>query len=184
MSGEQIEFLGAYIKQIRNKNKLTQSEFGARLGVSHAHISKIESGKEQASESLLKLIKYEFPDRNKNAVLEEDRNRVFLLCCTKVELILDFIKTHEDIPTDTLIILYIFFDALLSLLESSTNNYKFLTDILDYSHAMIDEPNRVLEMTSSTTLSKNEMKAKSIIAKNEILSCADALCEKLDCLVK
>ena len=51
---------GAKIKEIRQKNGLSQQEFGARLGVSHAHISKIESGKENPSETLLKLIGYEF----------------------------------------------------------------------------------------------------------------------------
>lgn len=51
---------GEMIKAIRQRYGLSQQEFGARLGVTHAHISKIESGKENPSETLLKLIKYEF----------------------------------------------------------------------------------------------------------------------------
>nr|DAZ33156.1 MAG TPA: putative zinc finger/helix-turn-helix protein, YgiT family [Caudoviricetes sp.] len=51
---------GAQIKEIRQKYRLSQQEFGSRLGVTHAHISKIESGKENPSETLLKLIQYEF----------------------------------------------------------------------------------------------------------------------------
>lgn len=51
---------GVQIKKIRQKYSLSQQEFGSRLGVTHAHISKIESGKENPSETLLKLIQYEF----------------------------------------------------------------------------------------------------------------------------
>lgn len=55
-----LSLTGAQIKEIRQKHGLSQQEFGARLGVTHAHISKIESGKENPSETLLRLIRYEF----------------------------------------------------------------------------------------------------------------------------
>lgn len=62
MSGTETEYMltGEQIKEIRQKYGLSQQEFGSRLGVTHAHISKIESGKENPSETLLKLIQYEF----------------------------------------------------------------------------------------------------------------------------
>ena len=48
------------LKNIRNKFGLSQRDFGKRLGVTHAYISRIESGKENPSETLLKLLSYEF----------------------------------------------------------------------------------------------------------------------------
>ena len=54
------QLTGEAIKAIRQRYGLSQQEFGARLGVTHAHISKIEGGKENPSETLLKLIRYEF----------------------------------------------------------------------------------------------------------------------------
>ena len=59
-SNSKEQLTGEAIKAIRQRYGLSQQEFGARLGVTHAHISKIESGKENPSETLLRLIKYEF----------------------------------------------------------------------------------------------------------------------------
>lgn len=44
------------IKQLRKLEMLTQLEFAQKLGVTNAHISKIESGKTVPSDSLIKLI--------------------------------------------------------------------------------------------------------------------------------
>lgn len=60
MENNKIVLTGAEIKEIRQRYGLSQQQFGARLGVTHAHISKIENGKEVPSETLLRLIKYEF----------------------------------------------------------------------------------------------------------------------------
>lgn len=60
INNNDITLTGSQIKEIRKMHGLSQQEFGARLGVSHAHISKIESGKEKPSETLLRLIRYEF----------------------------------------------------------------------------------------------------------------------------
>lgn len=48
--------LGKKIKEIRTMNTLTQQEFSKSIGISRPHLSKIESDKENASESVLKLI--------------------------------------------------------------------------------------------------------------------------------
>ena len=53
---------GVLFKTLRQRNKLTQQEFGARLGISHTHVSKIESGKENPSATLIMLLNYEFPE--------------------------------------------------------------------------------------------------------------------------
>lgn len=48
--------IGNRIKEIRMINKMTQQQFADSLGVSRPHMSKIESNKEKASESVLRLI--------------------------------------------------------------------------------------------------------------------------------
>lgn len=48
------------IKQIRKDHGLSQAEFGKRLGISDAAVSKIESGKNTPAETTIKLICREF----------------------------------------------------------------------------------------------------------------------------
>ena len=48
------------IKQIRIEHNLSQIEFGKRLGISDAAVSKIESGKNNPAETTIKLICREF----------------------------------------------------------------------------------------------------------------------------
>ena len=48
------------IKQIRKEFGLSQAEFGKRLGISDAAVSKIESGKNTPAETTIKLICREF----------------------------------------------------------------------------------------------------------------------------
>lgn len=51
--------IGEKIKQLRNERKLSMRELGEKLGISHAHISKMESGVNSPSMDLLeKLAKY------------------------------------------------------------------------------------------------------------------------------
>ena len=52
--------VGQRIHELRKTLGLSQNAFGARLGVSHAHISRIESGKENSSLTLQKLIVWEY----------------------------------------------------------------------------------------------------------------------------
>jgi transcriptional regulator with XRE-family HTH domain len=51
-----MSYIGERVKELRNSLKLTQAGFGKRVGVSAAHISKIESGKDFPSRSLAKVI--------------------------------------------------------------------------------------------------------------------------------
>lgn len=48
------------IKQIRKEFGLSQAEFGKRIGISDAAVSKIESGKNTPAETTIKLICKEF----------------------------------------------------------------------------------------------------------------------------
>lgn len=51
-----MESIGEKIKNIRKSNKMTQQQFADSLGISRPHLSKIESSKENASDSVIKLI--------------------------------------------------------------------------------------------------------------------------------
>lgn len=55
-----MQSLNERIKFIRNSVKLTQNQFGEKLAVSGSYISRLESGKEQPTEMLLKLIALTF----------------------------------------------------------------------------------------------------------------------------
>lgn len=48
--------IGEKIKEIRKRNNMTQQQFAESIGISRPHLSKIESNKENASDSVLKLI--------------------------------------------------------------------------------------------------------------------------------
>lgn len=55
-----MQTLSERIKFIRSSAKLTQNQFGKKLSVSGSYISRLESGKEQPTEMLLKLIALTF----------------------------------------------------------------------------------------------------------------------------
>lgn len=52
--------IGSRIRAVRKQMGLTQQEFTEDLGISQTHISKIETGQENASDTLLKLISVKF----------------------------------------------------------------------------------------------------------------------------
>ncbi len=55
-----METIGERLKQIRNDFELNQIEFSKRIGVTNAHISRMEKGITIPSEALIKLICKEF----------------------------------------------------------------------------------------------------------------------------
>lgn len=52
--------IGSRVKEIRKRLNLTQAKFGKQLGVTHSHISKLETSTEMPSDTLLRLISLEF----------------------------------------------------------------------------------------------------------------------------
>ncbi len=52
--------LGDRIKEIRKENSLTQLAFAKEVGISQTHVSKIEKGVENPSETLIKFICYKY----------------------------------------------------------------------------------------------------------------------------
>ena len=55
-----MDDISSRIKYVRKEWKLSQVEFAKRLGVTNAHISAIEKGKNSPSQALIKLISKEF----------------------------------------------------------------------------------------------------------------------------
>lgn len=51
-----METIGKRLQELRKDKNLTQAEFGKLFGVTHAHISSIERGKENASEMFILFI--------------------------------------------------------------------------------------------------------------------------------
>ena len=55
-----MESISTRIKDVRKEKKLTQAAFAENLGITPSYVSKLEAGKENASDTLLKLICMEF----------------------------------------------------------------------------------------------------------------------------
>lgn len=55
-----MNHLGERLQEIRKNKNLTQNEFGKLFGVTHAHISSIERGKEKPSEMFILFISEKF----------------------------------------------------------------------------------------------------------------------------
>lgn len=55
-----LSTVGQRIKALRKHYKLNQTAFGKAVGVSYGHISNIESGKDNPSDSLIRLIAIEY----------------------------------------------------------------------------------------------------------------------------
>lgn len=55
-----MEQIGDRIRIVRKCNQLTQKKFGDSIGVSYGHISNIEKNKDIPSETIIKLICYEY----------------------------------------------------------------------------------------------------------------------------
>lgn len=86
--------LGLKIKTIREDNNLTQSEFGDKINISKATISKYESNKVEPSFSILEKISYEFNIPMSYFVLEDISNTNFLSKLEK-NILNDFNKLNE-----------------------------------------------------------------------------------------
>jgi transcriptional regulator with XRE-family HTH domain len=57
---EKLETISIRVKELRNRLGMSQVEFAKNLGVTNAHISKIEKGGTVPSDTLIKLIAKEY----------------------------------------------------------------------------------------------------------------------------
>ena len=56
LKARENEMLGDRVRQVRRAQSLSQVEFGHKICISQAHLSKVERGKEGLSNSTLRLI--------------------------------------------------------------------------------------------------------------------------------
>lgn len=173
--------IGARINQIRKDSKLTQVDFGAQLGISQTHVSKIEKDVENPSETLLMFISYKFcvgidwikagigeyhgeQGSSKNGTLNkyyEGRN--------------GFEKKLSSMVIDQL---WNYIDAEFAFTQCLTLSYVD-TDVeasIKYLEHMNDIANLLFILTNSTSeiaCNKNELQSK------DALLCHQSKCSKL-----
>lgn len=174
-----LELSGSQIKEMRKRAGLSQQEFGARLGVTHAHISKIESGKEKPSETLLRLIRYEF-------------NTDFIMDFPTAEITKSRIKQYLDMLSDILLngelsdgCLYnseFLLSAYVTILKETNNSGSYQEFLLENLSGIIDEVALFIERNGSDTSDSDTrvlLTSKLQQTKHEILSCCNSLYDLL-----
>lgn len=100
------EFLGQKIKELRKKNKLSQSELAEKVDMSDKHLGRLESGKYYPTLlnflNLLEVFNVDLPDFGLNLQKNENKYKdelIRLICLSKDEeakLYLDLIKVLKN----------------------------------------------------------------------------------------
>lgn len=148
------------IKQIRENQRLTQSEFAEILGVSRSTITKIEGGEVQLSKSMLKKLEINFPENlglpydNSNLISNENESDILIgliaLNLGRIEEVKRTIK-KMSLNTDYEYTNEVFLSSFLATsqrLNFSKNeqifnsvsvkyNYRFLQDFLTISKSCL-----------------------------------------------
>lgn len=174
-----LKLSGLQIKEMRKKAGLSQQEFGARLGVTHAHISKIESGKEKPSETLVRLIRYEF-------------NNDFVMELPTPEMTKSKIGQYLDMLNDILIkgnlsdgCLYnseFLLSAYVTILKETKDSGSYQELLLEALGGIVDEVALFLERNGNDLNdpdSKILLSSKLQRARGEISSCCNSLYDLL-----
>lgn len=126
---------GEQIKALRTRVGLSQREFAARLGVTHTHISKIESCKERPSDTLQMLIKYEFGIVMRNyAPVEETKPMIQEHLLAMGELLL-----RGDLSPGTLVNMEYILSSWLLLLNETRDHEQFQIQLLESLGCAIEE---------------------------------------------
>lgn len=171
---------GAQIKEIRQKNGLSQQEFGARLGVTHAHISKIENGKENASETLLRLIRYEFGKEVLLGMPPADESKAKIRSYLAM---LDEILLKGNMGDGCLYNSEFLLAAFVTILRETEGLNTYQGFLLEALGGIIDEVAVALERTRTdmrTADNKILMASKLQSAKLEIRACSETLFSLLE----
>ncbi len=174
-----IPITGDTIKAIRQKYGLSQQAFGARLGVSHAHISKIESGKENPSETLQRLIKYEFKIDTLAGIPSPDITRPQIKQYLHV---LDNLTANYNLSDGSLYNIEFLLASLISLLQKTSTSPIFFEQLTDNIAGIIDQTASFIETTGETSLNEEEMMVRTtklLWSKKEIEDCAENICKLL-----
>lgn len=177
---------GAQIKELRQKLRLTQQEFGERLGVTHAHISKIESGKENPSETLLRLIRYEFS-------VSADYKTGFPPAEVTRPKIMRYLNILGDMFTDNemsdgcLFTSEYLISAYITILREASESDMYLRLLLESLGGIMDEVALFLERSNRPAKdndSKMLLSSSLQSVKREIAACCDELYNLLDERIK
>lgn len=175
---------GAQIKEIRQKYGLSQQEFGSRLGVTHAHISKIESGKENPSETLLRLIRYEFSANQVVGIPTADITK------PKIQQYLEFLNNtliREDMSDGCLYNSEFLLAAYVTILKETEGSGMYRELLLEALGSIMDEVALFLERNTSDASDANTkalLSSKLQRAKLEISDCCDSLYNLLEERIK
>ena len=144
---EENSLTGEQIKALRGKIGLSQREFAERLGVTHAHISKIESGKENPSTTLQMLIRYEFGVAFVGYTHATETKPKIAEHLHKMEEIL----VQGDLNEGTLYNMEHLLSSCLLLLNETKNSEQFQIQLLEALCCAIGEVAFFLSRTNATS---------------------------------
>lgn len=183
-SNSKGQLTGEAIKAIRQRYGLSQQEFGARLGVTHAHISKIESGKENPSETLLRLIKYEFKIDKLAGIAPAEESKPKIKQYLKI---LEDLMLEQEMSDGCLYNSEFMFAALTSIYRNTCGTEIYRELLLESLSGIIDEIAQFIESTQESCGDKaavllKESKFSSL--KREVDGCVEDLYTLLNERVK
>ena len=179
-SSNYFALTGAQIKEIRQKHGLSQQEFGSRLGVTHAHISKIESGKENPSETLLRLIRYEFRFDRLSGIPSSSITK------PKIKQYLDILNemlTEGEVSDECLYNSEFLLAAYVTILKETENSNMYRGLLIEALGGIMDEVALFLERNKNC---KPDANAKALMSSKlqrtrlEITECCDSLIDLLE----
>ena len=169
------QLTGEAIKAIRQRYGLSQQEFGARLGVTHAHISKIEGGKENPSETLLKLIRYEFKIDKLVGVAPVEETKPKIKQYLKM---LENLMLEQEMSDGSLYSSEFMLAALTSIYYNTCETEIYRELLLESLSGIIDEISQFVETTPKGCADKDAAllnKSKLSRLKLEIGGCLEEL---------
>lgn len=130
------------LKRIRSENKLTQEEFGRKIGIGKTSVSKLESGENNPSERTIKLICSEFnvnehwlrtgegsptkelsPTEEVEALVrkvidysnQDEKNPFY-------DMIIDMMKTYHDLDPESQLVIQNYFNDLRLAIRSKESD--------------------------------------------------------------
>lgn len=156
--------LGERIKLIRTNNNLKQEDFARSLSVSRSFISRIESGKENASETVLKLMSLQFNVSlqwllyGKGAYSANKNNDYFERGYEqeyKSEIIPSFKRLLDELDNINSASLYLSVGAIINEYTNLLKQYKNTKNI---GIVVFDElSNAIIGLLNTTFLCENEI---------------------------
>lgn len=184
-TGYEYQISGREIKEIRKKYGLSQQEFGARLGVTHAHISKIESDKEKPSETLSRLIRYEFNVDKLEGVPSSEMTKPKI---KQYLTIFENLVGSPQISDGSLYNTEFLLAALVTIYRETSESGTYQEMLLGSISGIVDEVAQFIETTPGNESDKDAALlngSKLSRTKGEIASCLEnmyALLEERVCI--